>query len=101
MPGARHQRRGRHAAGDQRFQELSLFADRHRIGFAVGAEHRKAGAARLEQPAAMAHEALGVGRVVLLERGDDGREHALDSLDLVAWFHGCPLRLLPSFWAVV
>ena len=39
-------------------------------------------AAALQQPLAVAHEALRVGRVVLAERRDDGRQHALDALHL-------------------
>ena len=80
MPGARHQRRGRNAARDERLEQAPLLRHRHRVRLAVGAEHGEARAAVFQQPAAVAHEALGVRRVILPERRDDRGEDALDAL---------------------
>src|SRR5438094_2549403 len=80
MAGAGHQRRGRNAALHQRLEQTPLLGDRHRVRLAVGTEDRESRAAAVQEPAAMAHEAICIGRIVLLERRDHWREHALDAL---------------------
>src|SRR5262249_59160411 len=64
---------------DERVGQPHALLDRERVRLAVGAEYRKAAAAVREQPLAVAHVARGIGGQVVLERGDDRREHALES----------------------
>ena len=62
----------------QRVEQLALFRRRHGIGFGVGAEDREAHVL-VQQPAAVADEAVRIRRVVGIERREDGREDALQA----------------------
>jgi hypothetical protein len=82
VTGARHHPGGVDARADQPVEQLDLLVDRQRVGLRVGAEHGQADILR-QQPAALAHEPLGVGRQIGLEGRDDGRQNAGDALGIV------------------
>ena len=73
--GARHHLRGRQARFEQRVQQAALFRNAQRIGLGIGAEDRQTHLL-LQQPAAMAHEALRAGHAVSAERREHRRQHA-------------------------
>ena len=79
---ARHHPGGIEASAHQPLEQLDLLLHRQRVGFGVRSEHREADVLG-EQPPALADEAIGVGREIGLERGDDRRKHAGDALGVV------------------
>ncbi len=74
--GTRHELVGRNAFLNQRLEQDHALFDGERVRFAVGAENGKPAAAVREQPLAVAHVALAVGREIALEGRDYGGEHA-------------------------
>jgi hypothetical protein len=73
---ARHERRGGHPFLDQRLEQHHALVDGKRVRFAVRAEHGEPAAAVREQPFAVAHVALAVGRKIAREGRHYGGEDA-------------------------
>jgi hypothetical protein len=77
--GARHHARRINPRRNQPVQHHHALIGRQRIGLAVGAEHRQPADLR-QQPAAVRDQALGIGAEIGFERGDDGRQYALNAI---------------------
>jgi hypothetical protein len=74
---------------------LHAFFGGERIGFAVSAKHGKSAVLR-HQPLAVCDEAGSVRTVVLLERGDYGRQHTFDAVCIAHDFSGFAIETMAS-----